>query len=148
MRRASEHRLLELKQTKATQAVLLQADHNRSGIMRTVVKDSNDVTASSTLDSDGQYNDDSPWPSNAAFLNVSNGGWHMATVTTRNDSKGFVVYMDGQLAGKVALNKDCTESDLHACMLLAPCLHCSASQGKLLLALCADVVCMSNASQP
>lgn len=68
--------------------------------MRTVVKDSNDVNISSTLDSDNQYNAEAAWPANANFLNVSNGGWHMATVTTNvNSAHGFLVYMDGQLAG-------------------------------------------------
>ena len=75
--------------------------------MRTVVKDNNDLNATSTLDSDGQYDTESSWPANATFLNVSNGAWHMATVTTSSDgSHGYLVYIDGQLAGNVS----------HACL--------------------------------
>lgn len=84
-------------------AAVMQAQHNRSGIMRTVVKDNNDLNATSTLDSDGQYDTETSWPANATFLNVSNGAWHMATVTTSSDgSHGYLVYIDGQLAGNVS----------------------------------------------
>ena len=71
--------------------------------MRTVLKDNNDANVSSTVDSDGQYNTDSAWPSDATFLNVSNGAWHMATITTRTDTHhGYAIYMDGKPAGMTA----------------------------------------------
>ena len=80
--------------------VLLQSGNNRSGILRSVVKDFNDANANSTLDSDGNYNDDGALGPNAAFTNVSNGGWHMATLTTRTDVQhGYLLYIDGQVAG-------------------------------------------------
>jgi len=54
----------------------------------------------STLDSDGNYNDDNALGSNAAFTNVSNGAWHMVTLTTRTDVQhGYLLYIDGQEAG-------------------------------------------------
>ena len=78
----------------------MQAGNNRAGIMRTVLKDNNDANETSTLDSDGQYNYDSAWPSNATFLNVSNGAWHMATLTTHTDrDHGYAIYIDGKPAG-------------------------------------------------
>lgn len=80
--------------------VLLQSGNNRSGILRSVVKDYNDANANSTLDSDGNYNDDSALSANAAFTNVSNGAWHMVTLTTRTDVQhGYLLYIDGQAAG-------------------------------------------------
>jgi len=80
--------------------VLLQSGNNRSGILRSVVKDYNDANANSTLDSDGNYNDDNALGADAAFTNVSNGAWHMVTLTTRTDVQhGYLLYIDGQEAG-------------------------------------------------
>ena len=73
---------------------------NRSGLVRSIVKDNNDNNSSSTLDSDGNYNDDLPWTASSVFKNISNGAWHMVTVTTRTDvPHGFLLYVDGQIAG-------------------------------------------------
>lgn len=84
------------------QLMLPQSGNNRSGILRSVVKDFNDANANSTLDSDGNYNDDGALGPNAAFTNVSNGGWHMATLTTRTDVQhGYLLYIDGQVAAQL-----------------------------------------------
>ena len=74
--------------------------------MRTVIKDFNDANMTSDVDSDGQYNAESAWPTDAKFLNVSNGAWHMATVTTHTDAtQGYLVYIDGQQAGALSKRK-------------------------------------------
>lgn len=76
--------------------------------MRTVIKDNNDANQTSNVDSDGQYNVESAWPTEAKFLNVSNGAWHMATVTTRTDAtQGYLVYIDGQQAGALLKTAQC-----------------------------------------
>ncbi len=78
--------------------------------MRAVLKDSNDASNSSTLDSDGNYNDDSGWTANSVFKNVNNGAWHMVTVTTRTDVQhGYLLYIDGQIAGvlQIQLHTPC-----------------------------------------
>ena len=80
--------------------VLVQAANNRTGLVRSIVKDSNDQNQTSTLDSDGKYNNNDPWGANAVYKNVSDGAWHMVTVTTRTDVQhGFLLYIDGQAAG-------------------------------------------------
>ena len=77
----------------------MQAASNRSGLLRAVVKDNNDRDVSSTLDSDGNYNNESRWAADSTH-NVSDGLWHMVTLTTRTDTKhGYLLYMDGQIAG-------------------------------------------------
>lgn len=86
---------------------IIQAANNRSGLVRAVVKDSNDANETSTLDSDGNYNTDSGWTSNSVFNNVSNGAWHMVTVTTRTDVPyGYLLYIDGKQAGVLTISSD------------------------------------------
>ena len=80
--------------------LLYQAFNNRSGLLRAVIKDSDDSNQTSTLDSDGNYNDNVVWGANPTLKNVSDGLWHMVTVTTRTDVQhGFLLYIDGQAAG-------------------------------------------------
>ena len=95
-----------------------QGTNNRSGLVRAVVKDYNDVDNSSTLDSDGGYNVDTAWGANAAFNNVSNGAWHMVTLTTRTDVHyGYLLYIDGELTGKVAFFYLCIATDVSPLLL-------------------------------
>ena len=71
--------------------------------MRAIVEDSNDPSGVSyTLDSDGTHNLNAPKAADANFKNVSDGTWHMVTITTHTDrARGFVLYIDGQMAGKL-----------------------------------------------
>ena len=71
--------------------------------MRAIVKDSNDPNIIvSTLDSDGNYNAGTLKPVKSDFKNISDGAWHMVTVTTHTDvPHGFLLYVDGQMAGKL-----------------------------------------------
>jgi len=87
------------------------------GIARAAIKDSNDDEDSMFVDSDGAVNNNvrrSPLPS--APANVTDGAWHMLTVTTFPEtlnSRGFQLYVDGALAGQVpsAFNGEDSESD-------------------------------------
>lgn len=84
------------------QLMLPEAANNRTGLVRSIVKDSNDQNQTSTLDSDGKYNNNDPWGANAVYKNVSDGAWHMVTVTTRTDVQhGFLLYIDGQAAAQL-----------------------------------------------
>ncbi|BDA48704.1 hypothetical protein COCOBI_12-3860 [Coccomyxa sp. Obi] len=75
--------------------------HPATGLVRTIVKDSTDLDTSSFLDSDGHYGDNSA--RNQLNTNpVDDGAWHMMTVTTHPDgSRGFLVYVDGNLAASL-----------------------------------------------
>jgi hypothetical protein len=72
--------------------------------VRAVVKDGDDVTGRSFLDSDWRYNDDGARRSRGAAAPLhpgpaGDGEWHMATVTSRPDGgDGFVLYVDGKEA--------------------------------------------------
>lgn len=81
---------------------LTQALNDRSGLVRAIVEDSNDPTlVSYTLDSDGTHNVNTPATADSEFKNVSDGTWHMVTITTHTDrTRGFLLYVDGQMAGK------------------------------------------------
>lgn len=69
--------------------------------MRAIVEDSNDPSGTAyTLDSDGKHNANEPKTADANFKNVSDGAWHMVSITTQTDgSRGFLLYIDGQMAG-------------------------------------------------
>lgn len=73
---------------------------------RAVVKDSNDTDDLLFLDSDGVINNqrllgDLAGP-NPGATNVSDGYWHMITLTTLPEGgKGYQLYVDGMLAGEV-----------------------------------------------
>ena len=84
-----------------------EQQHPRYGVVRAVVKDTNTANNGSIanqmvyLDSDNRLADNL----NAARLNrpnpMSDGRWHMVTVTTQPDwGKGFVMFLDGlEVAG-------------------------------------------------
>ncbi|KAF5839091.1 hypothetical protein DUNSADRAFT_1636 [Dunaliella salina] len=83
------------------------------GIARAAVKDSNDDEDSMFIDSDGAVNNNvrrAPYPA----TNVTDGAWHMLTVTTFPETtRGFQLYVDGELAGQVpsAFNGEDSETD-------------------------------------
>ncbi|KAL3130940.1 hypothetical protein ABBQ38_000263 [Trebouxia sp. C0009 RCD-2024] len=85
------------------QLMLPQALNDRSGLVRAIVEDSNDPTlVSYTLDSDGTHNVNTPATADSEFKNVSDGTWHMVTITTHTDrTRGFLLYVDGQMAGQL-----------------------------------------------
>lgn len=73
--------------------------------MRAIVEDSNDPNLIAyTLDSDGKHNVNATKTSDPDFKNVSDGTWHMVTITTHTDrTRGFLLYVDGQMAGKAPI---------------------------------------------
>lgn len=63
---------------------LPEESHPAHGLLRSVVKDSNDPDTNAFLDSDGHANDNTPRFANSqSMMPLSNGNWHMATITTR-----------------------------------------------------------------
>ncbi|KAL3139072.1 hypothetical protein ABBQ32_005869 [Trebouxia sp. C0010 RCD-2024] len=85
------------------QLMLPQALNDRSGLVRAIVEDSNDPNLIAyTLDSDGKHNVNATKTSDPDFKNVSDGTWHMVTITTHTDrTRGFLLYVDGQMAGQL-----------------------------------------------
>ena len=90
--------------------LLPRGGHGASGLVRAVVKDSDDVPGRSFLDSDGRVNDDadraalSPPPTSSAQprTKADDGGWHHVVVSTRPEGgDGFLLYVDGRLRGEV-----------------------------------------------
>ncbi|KAK9839475.1 hypothetical protein WJX81_004373 [Elliptochloris bilobata] len=80
--------------------------HPAHGLLRSVVKDSNDADTSVFVDSDGHADDNTPRiAANETYVNtlLSNGNWHMATITSRpgTGTRGFLVYVDGRLAAQM-----------------------------------------------
>ena len=78
------------------------------GVVRAIVKDSTDAylgTLSQTfLDSDGRFMDNNP-RNMPGHVNLEDEDWHMVTLTTKeNAKKGFLLYVDGVLAGEAPLN--------------------------------------------
>lgn len=50
------------------------------------------------MDSDGLYNVDTP-RNKTDHVELEDGQWHMVTVTTNPKTKGYRIYIDGQLGG-------------------------------------------------
>lgn len=79
--------------------------HQLFGLLRVNVKDSNDEDEGSLsdtfLDSDGRISDNDRRPiDNKRTANVTDGAWHMVTLTTHADkTPGFLLYVDGKIAG-------------------------------------------------
>ena len=70
---------------------LPEDQHPAHGLLRSVVKDSNDPDTNVFVDSDGHANDNTPRFAGAQLVAPLDGGaWHMATLTARagNNSKG------------------------------------------------------------
>ncbi|CAD7700381.1 unnamed protein product [Ostreobium quekettii] len=73
------------------------------GVLRTMVKDGNDVGASNFLDSDGVVSNNGLRAALEENPNLFDNKWHMVTVTSNGASeKGFSLYIDGKIAGKMA----------------------------------------------
>ena len=97
------------------QLFLPQQNHFRFGVVRAVVKDVYDdnpgfesaddqIKEQVFLDSDGHVSDNEGEAEfgNTTQASVCDGAWHMATVTTQPDaSVGFLLYVDGKLAGNM-----------------------------------------------
>ena len=110
-----------------------EQQHPRYGVVRAVVKDTNTANNGSIaqqmvyLDSDNRVADNL----NAARLNrpnpMSDGRWHMVTVTTQPGSgKGFVMFLDGlEVAGMTQGNysgRQCTVTLLRVMFSQNSCL--------------------------
>ena len=70
---------------------LPEDQHPAHGLLRSVVKDSNDPDTNVFVDSDGHANDNTPRFAGTQLVAPLDGGaWHMATLTARagNNSKG------------------------------------------------------------
>ena len=85
------------------QIYLPEVAHPAHGVVRTIVKDSNDVyegpLSQTYLDSDGGFMNNMP-RNVPGHVDLTDGKWHMITLTTRPDgSPGFSVYVDGVLGG-------------------------------------------------
>lgn len=80
-------------------------DNPLRGLVRTVVKDSTDGPARLYLDSDGAVADNSRLAPLPGAANITDGRWHMVTLTTRPPSgpggAGYELWVDGRLAGQV-----------------------------------------------
>ncbi|GMH38691.1 hypothetical protein BSKO_06575 [Bryopsis sp. KO-2023] len=79
------------------------------GVLRAVVKDSNDLdvgeASESFLDSDGQVGNNSDRDFGDDHVDFYDGKWHMVTLTSIEDKpKGFKMYVDGAMVGKVRPN--------------------------------------------
>lgn len=60
------------------------------------------LCADTYLDSDGKYSFSGLTTASPGAKNVSDGAWHMVTVTTHTDARhGYLLYVDGQMAGKL-----------------------------------------------
>lgn len=85
-----------------------EQQHNRYGVLRAVVKDTTNENNSSTrgeavfLDSDHRVANNYATPELNGGNPMTDGKWHMATVTTQPDlSTGFLLYLDGVVAGEM-----------------------------------------------
>lgn len=83
-----------------------EQQHPRFGILRAVVKDTTDENNSSTrgqmvyLDSDGKVANNIATPSLNRPNPLTDGKWHMVTITTQPDlSTGFLLFLDGVAVG-------------------------------------------------
>eukprot|EP00212_Chloropicon_laureae_P003902 CAMPEP_0197488208 /NCGR_PEP_ID=MMETSP1311-20131121/3186_1 /TAXON_ID=464262 /ORGANISM="Genus nov. species nov., Strain RCC856" /LENGTH=1764 /DNA_ID=CAMNT_0043032175 /DNA_START=186 /DNA_END=5480 /DNA_ORIENTATION=+ len=90
-------------QPNEVQIFLPEIAHPAHGVVRTIVKDSNDLydgeMSHTYLDSDGGFMNNMP-RNVPGHVPLDDGKWHMVTVTTRDDGKrGFAVYVDGILGG-------------------------------------------------
>ena len=89
------------------QAFVPEASHPAHGVIRTIVKDATDSATVSFLDSDGRYNDNTARDL-TGHVDTDDGRWHMYTLTTfasEGDGPrkpGYLVYIDGMLAGVVS----------------------------------------------
>ncbi len=89
--------------TNSINLFLPEQSHPAYGLVRTVVKDDNDNSTTSFLDSDGYYNDNNN-RTNSAAKHVTDGNWHFVTLTSRIDGqKGYMVYIDGSLVAQLPL---------------------------------------------
>ena len=89
--------------TNSINLFLPEQSHPAYGLVRSVVKDDNDNSTTSYLDSDGTYvNNNNRTGSNGQ--RVTDGNWHFVTLTSRIDGqKGFMLYVDGSLAAQLPL---------------------------------------------
>lgn len=85
-----------------------EQQHQRYGVLRAVVKDTTNENNSSTrgemvyLDSDGRVANNIASPLLTAGNPMTDGKWHMVTVTTQPDfSTGFLLYLDGVAVGEM-----------------------------------------------
>ena len=85
-----------------------EQQHSRYGVLRAVVKDTTNENNSSTrgemvfLDSDDRVADNSADPQLSQGNPMTDGKWHMVTVTTQPDlSTGFLLYFDGDAVGEM-----------------------------------------------
>ena len=71
--------------------------HPDFGLVRAIVKDASDGNGTEFLDSDGQI-DTNADPEHIGEANVTDGNWHMVTVTTQTGGRGYLMYIDGVLS--------------------------------------------------
>lgn len=89
--------------TNSINVFLPEQSHPAYGLVRSVVKDDNDNSTTSYLDSDGTYNDNNNRTGSSAD-HVTDGNWHFITLTSRIDGqKGYMLYVDGSLAAQLPL---------------------------------------------
>lgn len=89
--------------TNSINVFLPEQDHPAFGLVRTVVKDNNDNSTTSFLDSDGSYSDNQNRTDPGQDV-VTDGDWHFLTLTSRIDGrKGYMVYLDGSLKAQLPL---------------------------------------------
>ena len=73
-----------------------------SGLVRALVKDSNDNSAPIFLDSDGMVNNDEARSHGSDVIDINDGKWHMITLSTSpTHGKGYRMYVDGALAAAI-----------------------------------------------
>lgn len=83
-----------------------EQEHPRNGVVRAVVKDTNQANNGSIaeqmvyLDSDNRVADNLNAPMLDGHNPMTDGRWHMVTVTTQPDLRtGFVMFLDGVEVG-------------------------------------------------
>jgi len=91
-------------QPNEVQIYLPEVAHPAHGVIRTIVKDSNDVftgpDSQTFLDSDGGFMNNAP-RNVPGHTELDDGKWHMITLTTLGEGrKGYSIYVDGILGGK------------------------------------------------
>lgn len=86
-----------------------EQQHPRHGVVRAVVKDTSQVNNGSIanqmvyLDSDNKVADNLDAPMLKRANPMSDGRWHMVTVTTQPDSRtGFLMFLDGVEVGSMS----------------------------------------------
>lgn len=90
-------------QPNEVQIYLPEVAHPAHGVIRTIVKDSNDFhkgkLSETFLDSDGGFMNNAP-RNVPGHTDLEDNAWHMVTLTTMGEGKkGYAVYVDGILGG-------------------------------------------------